>query len=130
MATVLLEMALKEQIEALDPTTLPGLPSTLGSHDLDPFAVPKGNPSFGPLPVELDPATLEEAGGESIIHPAGSTPLLPIEGRMVDELGGERSMRRRGRVGGMTEDTDSADTGMENEMVEDGDGSTMDIEDD
>jgi len=41
MATVLLEMALKEQIETLDPTTLPGLPSTLGSRELDPFAVPK-----------------------------------------------------------------------------------------
>ena len=41
MATVLLEMALKEQVEAWDVTTLPGLPSALASRDLDPFAVPK-----------------------------------------------------------------------------------------
>ena len=41
MATVLLEMALKEQIERLDPTTIPGLPGALGRRDLDPFAVPK-----------------------------------------------------------------------------------------
>jgi hypothetical protein len=41
MATVLLEMALKEQIERLDPRTLPGLPEALTELDLDPFRVPK-----------------------------------------------------------------------------------------
>jgi len=41
MATVLLEMALKEQIERLDPRTLPGLPEPLTELDLDPFRVPK-----------------------------------------------------------------------------------------
>jgi hypothetical protein len=41
MATVLLEMALKEQIERLDPRTLPGLPEPLTLSDLDPFRVPK-----------------------------------------------------------------------------------------
>ncbi|ORY35353.1 hypothetical protein BCR39DRAFT_508962 [Naematelia encephala] len=41
MATVLLEMALREQTECLDPTTLPGLPGVLAQKDLDPFSVPK-----------------------------------------------------------------------------------------
>lgn len=41
MATVLLEMALKEQIERLDPRTLPGLPEPLTDLHLDPFRVPK-----------------------------------------------------------------------------------------
>jgi len=41
MATVLLEMALKEQIERLDPRTLPGLPEPLTELELDPFRVPK-----------------------------------------------------------------------------------------
>lgn len=41
MATVLLEMALKEQIERLDPASIPGLPGALGRRDLDPFNVPK-----------------------------------------------------------------------------------------
>lgn len=41
MTTVLLEMALKEQIDSLDPRSLPGLPGTLGEKDLDPFRVPK-----------------------------------------------------------------------------------------
>lgn len=41
MATVLLEMALKEQIQHLDPRTLPGLPEPLTELDLDPFRVPK-----------------------------------------------------------------------------------------
>jgi len=48
MATVLLEMALKEQIERLDPRTLPGLPEPLTELDLDPFRVPKVCP-FSPL---------------------------------------------------------------------------------
>ena len=53
MATVLLEMALKDQIDTLDPTTLPGLPNTLGARELDPFAVPKVSRCSGglePLP--------------------------------------------------------------------------------
>jgi anaphase-promoting complex subunit 6 len=62
---VLLEMALNEQCDALDPTTLPGLPPAIARADLDPFAVPKGNSAFGPLPVEADPQTLEEAGDHS-----------------------------------------------------------------
>jgi len=78
----------------------------------------------------MDPATLEEAGGESIIHPAGSTPLLPMEDRMVDELGGERSMRRRGRVGEVMEEMADGEVGLENGLMEEGEGSTMDIEDD
>lgn len=41
MATVLLEMALREQIDTLDPRTLPGLPGPLSEIDLDPFKVPK-----------------------------------------------------------------------------------------
>ena len=67
VATVLLEMALKEQVECLDPTTLPGLPAAIARSDLDPFNVSKGNPAFGPLPVEADPKSLEEAGGESLM---------------------------------------------------------------
>ena len=54
---------------------------------------------------------------------------------MVDELGGERSMRRRARVGGSVELDMSAgvdgDSGEEMEEGEgEGEGSTMDIEDD
>jgi hypothetical protein len=41
MSTVLLEMALMEQVESFDPTTLPGLPPPLTEQDLDPFRVPK-----------------------------------------------------------------------------------------
>jgi hypothetical protein len=41
MSTVLLEMALMEQVEGFDPTTLPGLPPPLTERDLDPFKVPK-----------------------------------------------------------------------------------------
>ena len=44
MATVLLEMALREQIETLGPRTLPGLPGPLSEIDLDPFRVPKVRP--------------------------------------------------------------------------------------
>lgn len=44
MATVLLEMALREQIETLGPRTLPGLPGPLSEIDLDPFRVPKVSP--------------------------------------------------------------------------------------
>lgn len=49
---------------------------------------------------------------------------------MVDELGGERSMRRRGRIGGVIGETDGGETGDGNEQMEEGEGSTMDIEDD
>ncbi|OCF40492.1 anaphase-promoting complex subunit 6 [Kwoniella heveanensis CBS 569] len=77
MTTVLLEMGLREQMEGLDPTTLPGLPGKLGERDMDPFAVPKGNPIFGPLPIELDPATLDDAGGESVIHHPPTAPTRP-----------------------------------------------------
>lgn len=62
VSTVLLEMALQEQVETLNPTTLPGLPAAIARADLDPFAVPKGNAAFGPLPIETDPLTLEDAG--------------------------------------------------------------------
>lgn len=55
MATVLLEMALKEQIERLDPRTLPGLPEPLTELDLDPFRVPKVCllPSSHPSPLSV-----------------------------------------------------------------------------
>lgn len=41
MATVLLEIALKEQVERFGPTTIPGLPAALSAPDFDPFNVPK-----------------------------------------------------------------------------------------
>lgn len=73
VATILLEMALTEQVRTLDPTTLPGLPAAIVDKDLDPFNVPKGNPAFGPLPIEDDPLTLEEAGDASgMSAPGGS----------------------------------------------------------
>ena len=61
MATVLLEMALKEQIDRLDPTTIPGLPYPLGQKDLDPFAVPKvsQHPSEGSTSI-LDNVSLRQ----------------------------------------------------------------------
>ncbi|WVQ74870.1 hypothetical protein IAR50_004477 [Cryptococcus sp. DSM 104548] len=71
LSTVLLEMALKEQMEALDPTTLPSLPGQLGGRDMDPFRVPKGNAAFGPVPVEVDPESLQEAGGLSMVYEPG-----------------------------------------------------------
>jgi anaphase-promoting complex subunit 6 len=46
MATVLLEMALKEQVEELGPETIPSLPGALASRDLNPFAVPKVGPTI------------------------------------------------------------------------------------
>ena len=108
----------------------------------------QGNPSFGPLPIESDPQSLDAAGD---LMPAGHTPMnggsvsptkgyevapagyiTSNSGRMVDELGGERSMRRRsgrrttmltaaGRIG---EDSGIAE---EDEV---GEGSTMEIEED
>ena len=44
MATVLLEIALKEQVERFGPTTIPGLPAALSAPDFDPFNVPKVSP--------------------------------------------------------------------------------------
>ncbi|WVR07363.1 hypothetical protein IAU60_004404 [Kwoniella sp. DSM 27419] len=114
MTTVLLEMGLKEQMEALDPTTLPGLPGKLGDRAMNPFAVPKGNPIFGPLPVELDPATLDDAGGESVIHP----PHVPIAPDARHTLGAAN--------GSFEGDVIDVEHGEEDV----GEGSTMDIEDD
>ncbi|WRT68218.1 uncharacterized protein IL334_005194 [Kwoniella shivajii] len=118
MSTVLLEMGLREQMESLDPTTLPGLPGRLGEKDLDPFAVPKGNPSFGPLPIELDPATLDDAGGESIIHHPGLGYTTPSRGN-----------GSRNRSGDGSEEGRNGDD-IEEEEGDVGEGSTMDIEDD
>lgn len=73
VATVLLEMALAEQVQTLDPTTLPGLPAAIVDRHLDPFNVPKGNPAFGPLPIEADPLTLEEAGDSSRMSGVGGS---------------------------------------------------------
>ncbi|WWC63108.1 uncharacterized protein I303_105708 [Kwoniella dejecticola CBS 10117] len=141
ISTVLLEMALKEQMECLDPTTLPGLPGRLGDRGMDPFAVPKGNPIFGPLPIELDPATLDDAGGESIIHhprpqthPASSSTssmgyIVPDNNNEQQAYSfrqgvmGEQHMSRgqgQGQIG-------SVELGIEEEV---GEGSTMEIEDD
>lgn len=87
VATVLLEMALAEQVSTYAPTTIPGLPVAIASADLDPFAVPKGNSLFGPLPVESDPATLDEAGdGDGPPRaPAGETSALMATRRHPDE---------------------------------------------
>ncbi|WVW85785.1 hypothetical protein I302_107823 [Kwoniella bestiolae CBS 10118] len=122
ISTVLLEMSLREQMDSLDPTTLPGLPGKLGERGMDPFGVPKGNPIFGPLPIELDPATLDDAGGESIIHPPPSLPphtpsgyATPSHGRY--QLGVVEEISQMGR----------ADLDIEEEV---GEGSTMEIEDD
>jgi hypothetical protein len=41
LATVLLELALEDQVDVLSPASLPGLPATLQNPDLDPFKVPK-----------------------------------------------------------------------------------------
>ncbi|KAK8854947.1 hypothetical protein IAR55_003686 [Kwoniella newhampshirensis] len=115
MGTVLLEMGLREQMESLDPTTLPGLPGQLGDRGLDPFAVPKGNAIFGPLPVELDPATLEDAGGESIIHPPGAVvDIASTSTSFTTSLAGAKR--------------DQTEVVYDGEEV--GEGSTMDIEDD
>ncbi|WWC93598.1 hypothetical protein V866_000433 [Kwoniella sp. B9012] len=116
ISTVLLEMSLKEQMDSLDPTSLPGLPGRLGERDLDPFNVPKGNPIFGPLPIELDPATLDDAGGESIIHPPPST----SHGGYQLNSNGINGMEEMSQIGGV-------DLAIEEEV---GEGSTMEIEDD
>lgn len=127
LSTVLLEMALKEQMETLDPTTLPGLPGQLGGRDMDPFKVPKGNPSFGPVPVEMDPTTLGEAGGESVVLPPGSVPLpLPTSSAATPaaSLPIARVPEDDGEDNSSVQDVEGGDG------YEEGDGSTMDIEDD
>lgn len=90
----------------------------------------QGNPAFGPLPTESDPNDFLAANS------AGTTPLMGFErelrgGPKVDELGGERSMRRRGRVSAGSVELDLEDE-MEGdeENVDMGEGSTMDLEDD
>lgn len=141
MSTVLLEMALKEQMEELEPRTLPGLPEALGRKELDPFRVPKvchppessrwlmtmaqGNPSFGPLPIELDPPTLADAGGESIIHPANSSWDTSDRNELsVGHFGrGRRERSRSRRVDGGRDENDR-------ELAVEGEGSEMDIEED
>nr|XP_019011300.1 anaphase-promoting complex subunit 6 [Kwoniella pini CBS 10737]OCF50081.1 anaphase-promoting complex subunit 6 [Kwoniella pini CBS 10737] len=123
ISTVLLEMSLKEQMENLDPTTLPGLPGRLGERNMDPFNVPKGNPIFGPLPIELDPATLDDAGGESIIHHPGLAKGYNSSSLFENQIEGahnhneKREISQIGRI----------DLGIEEEV---GEGSTMEIEDD
>lgn len=127
LSTVLLEMALKEQMETLDPTTLPGLPGQLGGRDMDPFKVPKGNPSFGPVPIEMDPTTLGEAGGESVVLPPGSVPLpLPTSSAATSAA----SLPIARVPGDDGEDSSSVQGVEDGDEYEEGDGSTMDIEDD
>lgn len=90
VATILLEMALLEQVEAHDPTTLPGLPAAIARTDLDPFSVPKGNAAFGPLPVEADPATLDEAGESVDLSLSAGSTIGTLAG------GGASTSRARG----------------------------------
>ncbi|WVO17769.1 hypothetical protein L204_105467 [Cryptococcus depauperatus] len=119
LSTVLLEMALKEQMETLDPTTLPGLPGQLGERDMDPFKVAKGNTAFGPVPVEVDPKTLGEAGGLSIIY---SPETLPEN----TKLGSGLDAALRQGMSSLVMHQDGRN-GRE-DMDEDGEGSTMEIE--
>lgn len=127
LSTVLLEMALKEQMETLDPTTLPGLPGQLGGRDMDPFKVPKGNPSFGPVPVEMDPTTLGEAGGASVVLPPGSVPSPLPTASATTSAGSLPTTRLSGDNG---EDRSYVQGAEDGDEYEEGDGSTMDIEDD
>jgi len=73
----------------------------------------QGNDAFGPVPIELEPTSLDEAG---LIR---ADIVSGLRGAGVDELGGERSIRGRG-VG----------LGLKWEEEGEGEGSTMDIEDD
>lgn len=66
IATVLLEMALKEQVETLPPRSLPGLPASIADKGLDPFSVPKGNTAFGSLPEENEDEE-DEGMGRSVV---------------------------------------------------------------
>lgn len=86
----------------------------------------QGNAAFGPLPIEPEPISLEEAGNGEYI---ASTSSLGLEANeLLSPLGvGERSARRRGRPSGRVREM------TENEVENDeevGEGSTMDIEDD
>ena len=84
--------------------------------------------------MELDPESLAEAGGESIIHPAGydtSIDASQYASRSVDELGGERSMRRRSRRGRADDAMERSAGEIEKDADDDAEeGSTMDIEED
>lgn len=72
IATVLLEMALKEQVDTLPPMSLPGLPPSIADKDLDPFSVPKGNTAFGVLPEEdQDPVGLGMVVGSAALGLGG-----------------------------------------------------------
>jgi anaphase-promoting complex subunit 6 len=62
IATVLLEMALKEQVDTLPPRSLPGLPASIADKGMDPFSVPKGNTAFGSLPEEDENGVDEDEG--------------------------------------------------------------------
>lgn len=55
-------MALGEQMDTLPPNTIPGLPAAVADPHIDPFNIPKGNPIFGPVPVEPEPMSLDDAG--------------------------------------------------------------------
>lgn len=141
MATVLLEMALKEQVERLDPTTIPGLPALLSEQSLDPFSVPKvsvrlagqwteidmqGNPAFGPLPADSeqpDFTTYYSRGG-------AASSANSIGGVTVEGYEGTRDMRAGARisVGSASLEIDEEDQSGENLDI--GEGSTMDIEED
>lgn len=55
-------MALGEQVDTLAPNTIPGLPAAVADPHIDPFNIPKGNPIFGPVPVESEPMSLDDAG--------------------------------------------------------------------
>lgn len=94
---------------------------------MDPFKVPKGNPSFGPVPVEMDPTTLGEAGGESVILPPGSVPLPLSTAPVTTSAGSLPTTRLSGDDGVDRSYVQGAEDGDE---YEEGDGSTMDIEDD
>ncbi|WVQ81923.1 hypothetical protein IAT38_004050 [Cryptococcus sp. DSM 104549] len=122
MATVLLEMALREQMETLDPTTLAGLPHYLGGREMDPFAVPKGNAVFGPVPVEVDPESLEEAGGVGVEESGGG---VGAAGAGRAGHGHGHSHRHAGEV---TSDGIGGLLPREGEY-DGGEGSTMEIED-
>lgn len=94
---------------------------------MDPFKVPKGNPSFGPVPVEMDPTTLGEAGGESVVLPPGSVPL-PLPTSFAATSAASLPIAR---VPGDDGEDNSSVQGVEDgDGYEEGDGSTMDIEDD
>lgn len=94
---------------------------------MDPFKVPKGNPSFGPVPIEMDPTTLGEAGGESVVLPPGSVPLpLPTSSAATSAA----SLPIARVPGDDGEDSSSVQGVEDGDEYEEGDGSTMDIEDD